>query len=67
MKITVWKEFCRLCHREHYVSHQLCVSCSVYTVPAPIFSGVANACEATYECDGCVAYRTTWWYREETP
>lgn len=50
--------YCHRCKREHRVTSQPCPSCSGRggSVMMPS-DGVLETCRATYECDGCDAYR----------
>jgi hypothetical protein len=52
-----WLEWCPSCKRKHLVEMRLCSSCGIYEVPQPVSDNVANNCFASYECDGCEAYR----------
>lgn len=48
---------CRSCKRKHRMSIQNCPGCDKHQIPMPHSDEVANNCCATYECDGCEAYR----------
>ena len=48
-----WKEFCKVCNKEHTFHQSPCPSCGVYLTAQPI----TEKCPVKYECDGCEAYR----------
>ena len=52
-----WLEYCPWCKRKHLVEMRKCTGCFVYETPQPVSDTVADSCGASYECDGCAAYR----------
>lgn len=56
-KQVAWKDFCKQCKRFHIVTLKPCPSCGVYETPQPKSEKVYENCMASYECEGCMAYR----------